>query len=392
MTTYVWLYDAAGITNQTPAYEATGIELVTATRSLLEFNAAITGGVFAGQSLQETYHGRFSFSSGGNVAGRVSAVDVAIGGEAVVGARYDDPVRWRAYLADYAERMDGDVSFRGNGFANHFVSGVGNDRLVGGGGHDDLHGGAGDDVLLGGTGRDSLRGGDGNDSLIGGAGNDFYFDVVDGDRLAEAAEGGRDMVFAAEDYRLPINVEMMSLVADAAAGWGNGTRNWIMGNDGANALFGLGGGDFLFGRAGADTVFGGLGNDTMFGQFGRDRLNGGAGDDVLLGGAGADWLAGGAGADSFVLTRSSESRPALRDTIADFASGDLIDVGGIDARTDHAGNDAFRYIGARAFHDTAGELRYAGGLVSGDVDGDGTADFAIRVLGAPSLAADDFVL
>jgi serralysin len=113
--------------------------------------------------------------------------------------------------------------------------------LVGGGGHDDLHGGAGDDVLLGGAGRDSLRGGDGNDSLIGGAGNDVYFDVVDGDRLAEAAEGGRDMVFAAEDYRLPINVEMMALVADAAAGWGNGTRNWMNGNDGANALFGLGG-------------------------------------------------------------------------------------------------------------------------------------------------------
>lgn len=390
MTTYLWLYDAAGITNQLPAYSAPDVKLTTATRSLLEFSGSVTAGVFTGESVRESYHGRFNLT-GNTPAGRVNSVEVVIGGEAVLGARYDDPVRVRAYNGDFADRMDGDVSFRGNAWANWYESGAGDDRLVGGGGNDSFDGGAGDDVLFGGAGQDDLKGGAGSDTLVGGAGNDFY--LVDGDdRLTEAANGGRDTVAATVSFRLPENFEMLTLVADAVTGWGNGTRNWMAGNGEANVLYGLAGGDALAGFAGADTLVGGLGDDSILGGFGRDRLIGGAGKDVLEGGAHGDWLIGGGGADIFSFARPSDSGPTLRDTITDFGPNDVIDLGRMDAQTNHSGNDAFRYIGSQGFHETAGELRYARGLLSGDVDGDGVADFVIRLLGAPTLTADDFVL
>ena len=47
--------------------------------------------------------------------------------------------------------------------------------------------------------------------------------------------------------------------------------------------------------------------------------------------------------------------------------------------------------GATAFHGFAGELRFVGGYVQGDLDGHGWADFMIRV-NAASLVASDLVL
>ena len=89
------------------------------------------------------------------------------------------------------------------------------------------------------------------------------------------------------------------------------------------------------------------------------------------------------------------------DDITDFAAGDLIDISGIDAVAafdingliiKDAVNNAFAFIGAGAFTGAQGQLRYAGGVVEGDINGDTVADFAINVLGAPPLIATDFVL
>jgi hypothetical protein len=48
-------------------------------------------------------------------------------------------------------------------------------------------------------------------------------------------------------------------------------------------------------------------------------------------------------------------------------------------------------VGA-AFSGAAGQLRFAGGILAGDVNGDGIADFEVKVTGAASLVAGDFVL
>ncbi|RVM02177.1 calcium-binding protein, partial [Sinorhizobium meliloti] len=48
--------------------------------------------------------------------------------------------------------------------------------------------------------------------------------------------------------------------------------------------------------------------------------------------------------------------------------------------------------GGNAFSGEAGELNFRSGIISGDVNGDGYADFQVRVNGATSLSVDDFFL
>ena len=114
--------------------------------------------------------------------------------------------------------------------------------------------------------------------------------------------------------------------------------------------------------------------DLLVGNQVDNILNGGAGDDVLIGGAGADTLIGGEGADLFIIDDA-----AAADTIADFESGsDQIDLGGF----------GFTYVADAAFSNTAGELRYENGMLMGDFDGDGAADFVLFVEGDPIVATD----
>jgi Ca2+-binding RTX toxin-like protein len=137
----------------------------------------------------------------------------------------------------------------------------------------------------------------------------------------------------------------------------------------------------------------------LSGLRGDDLLDGGAGDDVLVGGQGMDRLTGSAGADRFVFAPGETGRNATTaDRVLDFTSadGDRIDLTGYDADMSTAGDDAFRFIGTRAFSGGAGELRVRalGGelFVQGDTNGDGTADFMINMGAVPMMAATDFLL
>jgi serralysin len=81
------------------------------------------------------------------------------------------------------------------------------------------------------------------------------------------------------------------------------------------------------------------------------------------------------------------------DTISVFVPGaDRIDLRGIDADIAAAGNQAFTFIGARAFSGEAGELTFSRGVLSGDVNGDRIADVRIAVSGVSALASGDFYL
>ena len=61
-----------------------------------------------------------------------------------------------------------------------------------------------------------------------------------------------------------------------------------------------------------------------------------------------------------------------------------------------AGDQAFAFIGSGAFTGTAGELRtFQGGTTTylqGDTNGDGLADFLIRLDGLHTLGGGDFML
>jgi hypothetical protein len=180
---------------------------------------------------------------------------------------------------------------------------------------------------------------------------------------------------------------------------GDGAADQWTGGNFADRIHGGGGDDILAGLKGKDWINSGRGDDRLDGGDGNDRLVGDDGDDQLTGGRGADKLTGGAGADSFIFGDPKDSKPiaAARDTIADFSQtdGDIIDLSGIDADATQAGDQAFHLAGA-AFTGNAGELiqtASAGGtLLSGDINGDGAADFAILLATPTTLTSDDFWL
>jgi len=244
-----------------------------------------------------------------------------------------------------------------------------------------LKGLAGNDQLFGEGGGDVLDGGAGDDRMEGGLGNDLYVVDAVGDAVIEQAESGNDHVTAYIDFTLGNDVERLTLAGLARSGTGNTLTNVIRGSIGSDVLRGLGGADTLSGGGGLDTI------------------EGGDGDDLISGNADRDNLTGGAGADRFAFANGDSSADRqFADRITDFSSadGDTITVRGIDANTDVAEDQNFTFIGSTAFTDVAGQLRIATTnaftYVEGDVNGDGVADFSIRLNGIVALVAADFVL
>lgn len=255
--------------------------------------------------------------------------------------------------------------------------GGGNDTIIGNDLGDKLVGGSGNDKLVGGAGDDVISGGSGADRMAGGAGNDTYYVDNPSDIVIESPGFGTDTIWASVSYALSAGSEIKFLHANAG-----GTGLSLSGNEFPN------------------TILGSAGNDVLRGGAGNDVLKGGSGNDTLSGGAGADLLSGGPGADTFVLDAPSGSTvaPAGRDTITDFSGidGDKIDLHLIDAISGAAGNQSFAFIGNKPFDGTAGEVRYASAgantVISGDINGDRVADFAILLDGAHTFTALDFVL
>ncbi len=311
----------------------------------------------------------------------------------------------------------------GNALANIIVGGGVDDILDGGDGDDTLGGEAGSDTLTGGLGNDRLNGGTGADTMNGGDGNDIL--VVD--NASDVANGGAgtDTVQIAASlqglstYVAAADVENFSNVSsgrvdsvlnalanvygggadtdDVFAGDGNDTvygragNDLLRGDNGNDRIFGDAGLDQLDGNDGNDLLYGGAEVDQVYGGAGNDTLYGEAGDDLIRGDAGLDILNGGLGADTYLFLAASDTgaTTATADRIQGFSSaqGDLINLQGIGVTS---------FIGTAAFNNSAGEVRtqLIGGntYVQGDVDGDGLADFMIRVDGNVTLSSSDFLL
>ena len=265
--------------------------------------------------------------------------DTYDGIEGLIGSSFNDILRGD----DGANVLDGRDG-------NDIIGGLGgNDLIFGRDGNDSISGGVGNDTIYGDAGDDTLRGGKGNDRIIGGSGND-------------------DMT-------------------------GSEGRDVMQGNAGDDTMNGGLDRDTMNGGSGNDFVNGNGGNDTVYGGAGMDEVRGGSGNDILSGGADRDILVGGNGDDTFLYFSVSESVGAGVDLIVDFTRGsDVIDLSAIDANGTVGGNQAFSFIGGSAFTGTAGELRFNGNKVLGDVNGDGLADFAISMSGVGTMDANDFVL
>lgn len=246
----------------------------------------------------------------------------------------------------------------------------GDDRVDGLGGDDHLHGGGGDDVIFGRAGDDWIAGGTGNDMLNGGKGFDIasYADLG-ASVLVDLAKGRAEDSFGDVDTLVSIEGVEGSILNDYFSG--NGADNFLSG---------------------------GGGNDLLYGLDGDDRLLGGDANDIITGGRGADMMTGGAANDIFVFGAGDiGTTPETADRITDFTRGsDLIDLSALDADAGRGGDQAFAFIGTRAFTGDAGELRYqviAGTTwLAADVDGDRQADGYIALDGSHALQASDLVL
>lgn len=275
--------------------------------------------------------------------------------------------------------------------------GTGQDTLTGGYGEDTLYGDSGDDRLFGMEGKDFLYGGDGNDRILGGSGSDRIRGQNGKDYLAGMA--GRDSIWGGASNDMLIG----GSGADQLFGgdgrdtlYGDSGDDRLSGGRGHDNLVGFGGNDRLLGDRGNDHLSGHEGNDRLVGGMGADDLLGGTGRDTLVGGGGTDDLFGGKGQDLFIFRSLSDFAMSskARETIFDFSrsDNDAIDLKSIDANTRVAGNQAFDFIGTRSFSEKASELRFKNGVLRGDVNGDGSADILIELLGVSRLSASDFVL
>ena len=262
-------------------------------------------------------------------------------------------------------------------FGNDTVQGgQGNDRAYGGDGADSVQGGLGSDVLDGGSGNDTLNGGAGADAVIGGTGNDLFILDSAGDLIVEAS-GGKNGTDTAQSSLTSLDLTDYANVENALL---TGTL--------ALDLTGSAKANVLTGNGAINHILGQNGNDSLLGFGGNDTVEGGAGNDTLLSGTGQDWLFGGSEADTFVFAVATEAGTgASRDRIVDFAAGfDKLDFSAFMA--------GGTFIGAAAFTPGKGpQVRFAAGtgVLSGDVDGNGSVDFQLHLDGAPVLTADDFL-
>jgi Ca2+-binding RTX toxin-like protein len=296
--------------------------------------------------------------------------------------------------------IDGDTgndSIFGDAGSDVIDGGAGDDELSGGNDNDTITGGAGDDRIAGGYGNDILNGGDGNDTISANDGDDTITGGAGVDNLYGFT--GNDTINGGDGGDTLLGMEGTDVIR------GDTGDDYIVGGDGADTLFGDDGNDEIEGNDGNDAISGGIGNDGLYGGVGNDTLNGEAGtdnlyggdgndilsagddNDVLVGGAGKDTLTGGAGADAFFFTALTDSTSAATDKITDFswAQGDYIELSRIDANTSLAGDQAFSFVNSLSKQAGQATLTYDAAsnttTFSGDVDGDGVADFVLQVSG-----------
>ena len=243
-----------------------------------------------------------------------------------------------------------------------------------------IFGGGGVDTIIGSNGDDTIDGGVGNDVLNGGGGNDVFLVGLTSGRDTIDGAAGTDTV--------RITGDGLSLYA---AAWTNIEAIDASGRTGVK----------IVGSTIADTLnFTGVtltNIGSIEGGAGNDAITGSAGSDTIIGGAGADLLAGGGGDDRFVFRAYTESRTgAFADHIADFNTGDVIDLSQIDADLSTAGIQHFTFIGTAAFTGL-GQLRVGtdGGKVAlfGNISGNNTtAEFEIILDNNHAIVASDLVL
>jgi len=302
------------------------------------------------------------------------------------------------------------------GLASNLVGTTGVDNLVGTARNEWMFGREGADTIFGGGGKDRLSGGDGADTFV-------YTSHTE-----STAGANRDVI---TDWQSVDKIQLTGMDANLTVG---GTQGFaFMGEGSADRVVGLGelkyyyagGNTYVVGDVTGDNdadfqieitgihvltndnfvglasgaIVGTDAGETIHGTANGEAIIGKGGNDIIIGHGGKDVLTGGAGNDTFVFLAASDSAPATRDTIMDFAVGDKIDLSAIDANDTLALDQAFTFNSTN--HDVnrtvaQGEVRFYnfGGntYVIANSGADTDADIQIEIKGTHTLTAADFVL
>lgn len=243
------------------------------------------------------------------------------------------------------------------------ASGYGTDKLIS---IENVIGSTYSDIVKGSSGANIIKTGNGDDYIFADAGND----VIDG------GAGTDTLNFSGVSSGVSVNLSLTT--AQNTGGANTDTITNI---------------ENIVGTAFADTLLGNAAANVIDSGAGNDKLSGGDGNDILIGGGGADTLTGGAGVDKFVFKSIADSTVAAHDTITDFVKGiDKISLTDIDANTSASGSQHFNLIASTAAFSGAGQIKFSGGVLSGDTNGDGVADFSVTLTGVTSLSASDLIL
>ena len=336
----------------------------------------------------------------GIIKGSVGADKITVGatfvGAVHLGEGNDTVTTGKGAIETISVGHGNNVVTIGSGGAGAILAGKGRDTITVSGDVDSVLAGHGNDVIKTGKGWIGTIDADrGNDTVTLGSGGAGYVslgrdaDTIKLSRLSDKAmtvvvDGGSRVSSSSQKDSDTVDFSAFSskLTVDL-----NGSHSVTSGF-----------GNFLIRNF--ENATGGKGNDTLIGSNGNNILKGGAGNDRIEGGLGADKLYGGSGADTFVFKSVKDSTISLsgRDTIHDFSRSqkDKIDLSAIDANTRIGGDQAFDFIGTKAFSKKAGELRHdkknGDTFIYGDVNGDGKADFSIMLDLSLTMTKADFIL
>lgn len=206
----------------------------------------------------------------------------------------------------------------------------------------------------------------------------------------------------------------LDVLSNVEAAQGSAFNDQLYGSNDRNILSGGDGFDFIVGNGGNDYIVGGMGHDSLYGGLGRDwivvdELNWGK----LTPATGINRAVRDLDQSGNVVVYKSvnESSTQNADVIDGFVFGDdLIDLTAIDANTKRAGNQDFNDNIVTAWTKKAGELKISeftglvddhnytvsntangyklsGVQLEGDLNGDGVADFAIKLVGVSLTSA-----
>ncbi|MCZ8248908.1 calcium-binding protein, partial [Microcystis sp. LE19-195.1E] len=260
-------------------------------------------------------------------------------------------------------------------------------------GNDNITGTTGNDVIIGGGGEDKLNGGNGSDQYVYTGYQSNEWNTFEGyDTITDTGTTGTDTIVAKGTGNVDIGLKSFDVNSgiETIDGTGVTGKVTIVGDWSANTL------DFSNTNFVGDNIQinGYWGNDNITGTTGNDVIIGGGGEDILIGGLGSDQLTGGEGRDRFIFNTVDEiGQGANQDNILDFNTDlDTIDISAIDANSLNAGDQSFTFIGASDFSGQAGQLRFYGGLLCGDTNGDAVSDFQLAIAGVYSLPVTNIVL